>query len=233
MAAPSTQKAMTTSPCPVCPAFQADLLVVWRKRKCIHYSDGSQRRAESGTHGGRVLSWGNRNRREGGAWIGPTSATAPTFPSWKKSLSRRWDARSPSPSLGGGAGARAAGRRTPRVQVAASGSIIKNAKSVVVPHTGGLKGIEAAAAAGIVAGEAARGLEVIADVSPADVEKVVAYLGAPPSRLSARTRALTSTSSCSVRRGGRRARRGRGGRPGAPRARAHRRLPHEHRARGA
>ena len=67
-----------------------------------------------------------------------------------------------------------------RVQVAASGSIIKNAKSVVVPHTGGLKGIEAAAAAGIVAGEAARGLEVIADVSPADVEKVVAYLeGAP------------------------------------------------------
>ena len=38
-----------------------------------------------------------------------------------------------------------------RVQVAASGSIIKNAKSVVVPHTGGLKGIEAAAAAGIVA----------------------------------------------------------------------------------
>ena len=69
-----------------------------------------------------------------------------------------------------------------RVQVAASGSIIKNAKSVVVPHTGGLKGIEAAAAAGIVAGEAARGLEVIADVSPADVEKVVAYLEGTPHR---------------------------------------------------
>lgn len=67
-----------------------------------------------------------------------------------------------------------------RVQVAASGSIIKNAKSVVVPHTGGLKNIEAAAAAGIVAGEAARGLEVIADVSPADVEKVVAYLEGTP-----------------------------------------------------
>ena len=60
-----------------------------------------------------------------------------------------------------------------RVQVAASGSIIKNAKSVVVPHTGGLKNIEAA-------GEAARGLEVIADVSPADVEKVVAYLEGTP-----------------------------------------------------
>ena len=67
-----------------------------------------------------------------------------------------------------------------RVQVAAIGSIIKNAKSVVVPHTGVLKGIEAAAAAGVVAGEAARGLEVIADVSPADVEKVVAYLEGTP-----------------------------------------------------
>ena len=67
-----------------------------------------------------------------------------------------------------------------RVHVAASGSIIKNAKSGVVPHTGGLKGIEAAAAAGIVAGEAGRSLEVIADVSPTDVEDVVAYLGRTP-----------------------------------------------------
>ena len=72
------------------------------------------------------------------------------------------------------------GAEPTRVHVAASGSIIKNAKSVVVPHTGGLKGIEAAAAAGIVAGEAGRSLEVIADVSPADVEEVVAYLGRTP-----------------------------------------------------
>ena len=41
-------------------------------------------------------------------------------------------------------------------------------------------GAALAAAAGIVAGEAARGLEVIADVSPADVEKVVAYLEGTP-----------------------------------------------------
>lgn len=67
-----------------------------------------------------------------------------------------------------------------RVEVAASGSIIKNAKSVVVPHTGGLKGIEAAAAAGIVAGRAERSLEVIADVSPADIEEVAAYLERTP-----------------------------------------------------
>lgn len=34
-----------------------------------------------------------------------------------------------------------------RVEVAVSRNIIKNVKSVVVPHTGGLRGIEAAAAA--------------------------------------------------------------------------------------
>ena len=39
-----------------------------------------------------------------------------------------------------------------RCMVEASGNIVKNVKSVIVPNTGGLKGIEAAAAAGIVAG---------------------------------------------------------------------------------
>ena len=39
-----------------------------------------------------------------------------------------------------------------RVVVGASGSIIKNVKSVIVPNTNHLKGIPAAAAAGIVAG---------------------------------------------------------------------------------
>lgn len=72
------------------------------------------------------------------------------------------------------------GTRPVRVEVAASGSIIKNAKSVVVPHTGGLKGIEAAAAAGIVAGRAERSLEVIVDVSPTDIEEVAAYLERTP-----------------------------------------------------
>ena len=36
-----------------------------------------------------------------------------------------------------------------KVHVEASGSIIKNVKSVIVPNTGGLKGIPAAVAAGI------------------------------------------------------------------------------------
>ncbi len=51
-----------------------------------------------------------------------------------------------------------------RVQVEASDNIIKNVKSVVVPNTGNLKGIKAAAVAGIVAGDADKVLEVIADV---------------------------------------------------------------------
>ena len=41
-----------------------------------------------------------------------------------------------------------------RMWIGASGSIIKNVKSVIVPNTNHLKGIPAAAAAGIVAGEA-------------------------------------------------------------------------------
>ncbi|MCI9341287.1 MAG: serine dehydratase subunit alpha family protein, partial [Dorea sp.] len=48
-----------------------------------------------------------------------------------------------------------------RVLIEASGSIIKNVKSVIVPNTDHLKGIPAAAAAGIVAGKAEKELEVI------------------------------------------------------------------------
>ena len=51
------------------------------------------------------------------------------------------------------------------VLVEASGNIIKNVKSVVVPNTDGLKGIEAAAVAGIVGGKADKILEVISEVT--------------------------------------------------------------------
>ena len=57
-----------------------------------------------------------------------------------------------------------------------SGNIIKNVKSVVVPHTGGLRGIQAAAAAGAVAGDASAELEVISNVSEEQIEKMKAYL---------------------------------------------------------
>ena len=51
------------------------------------------------------------------------------------------------------------------VEIGASGSIIKNVKSVIVPNTNHLKGIPAAATAGIIAGKAEKELEVIAEVS--------------------------------------------------------------------
>lgn len=66
------------------------------------------------------------------------------------------------------------------VLVEASGNIIKNVKSVVVPNTNSLKGIEAAAAAGIVAGQSDKILEVISEVTPAQRAKIRAYLADHP-----------------------------------------------------
>ena len=63
-----------------------------------------------------------------------------------------------------------------RVLVEASGNIIKNVKSVVVPNTGHLRGIPAAAAAGIVAGDPDKQLEVIAEVSEAQQQEIKQYL---------------------------------------------------------
>ena len=57
-----------------------------------------------------------------------------------------------------------------RVVIRASGNIIKNVKSVIVPHTDGMRGLEAAAAVGIFFGDADGELEVISGVS-ADQEK--------------------------------------------------------------
>lgn len=51
-----------------------------------------------------------------------------------------------------------------RIHIEASGNIIKNVKSVTVPHTGGRKGIAAAAAIGVCAGDSSADLEVIAHV---------------------------------------------------------------------
>lgn len=57
-----------------------------------------------------------------------------------------------------------------------SGNIVKNVKSVIVPNTNGLKGIEAAAAAGIVAGKAEKILEVIAEVTEEQKEQMRSFL---------------------------------------------------------
>ena len=57
------------------------------------------------------------------------------------------------------------GRLPGAVWLGVSSNIIKNVKSVIVPNTGGMKGIEAAAAAGIVGGQAEKALEVISEVT--------------------------------------------------------------------
>lgn len=64
-----------------------------------------------------------------------------------------------------------------KVEISVSGNILKNVKSVVVPNTGGMKGVSSAAAAGIVAGDADKLLEVISAVTPADRDKIKKYLG--------------------------------------------------------
>lgn len=61
-----------------------------------------------------------------------------------------------------------------------SGNIIKNVKSVVVPNTGGRKGIPAAIAAGVVAGDAAKVLQVIARVSVERQGEIASYAQSVP-----------------------------------------------------
>lgn len=63
-----------------------------------------------------------------------------------------------------------------RVHIGASGSIIKNVKSVIVPNTDHLRGIPSAAAAGIVAGKAEKELEVISEVSKEQIERMKVFL---------------------------------------------------------
>lgn len=72
------------------------------------------------------------------------------------------------------------GEMPERVLVEASGSIIKNVKSVVVPNTDELKGIPAAAIAGIVAGNPEKKLEVLSDVSEKEKRKIKEQLGRLP-----------------------------------------------------
>lgn len=70
------------------------------------------------------------------------------------------------------------------LRVACSGNIIKNVMGVVVPNCGGLKSVRAAAVVGAVGGQAPLKLEVLSQVSEADV---------------ARTRELLATNFCTVK----------------------------------
>ena len=63
-----------------------------------------------------------------------------------------------------------------RMLVECSRNILKNAKGVVVPNSGGMKGIDVAAALGAIVGAPERGLEVLTGVTPEQIEAARAWL---------------------------------------------------------
>ena len=72
----------------------------------------------------------------------------------------------------------ALGEEPRSLQVSLSGNIIKNVKSVIVPATDGMHGIEAAVAAGIIAACPQRKLEVLCALKPADAPRIRDFLAA-------------------------------------------------------
>jgi len=74
----------------------------------------------------------------------------------------------------------ALGAQPREVDAALSGNIIKNVKSVVVPNTGGQRGIAAAACIGALAGDEHAGLEVLSHVTQRDKERLVSYMAETP-----------------------------------------------------
>lgn len=71
-----------------------------------------------------------------------------------------------------------------RIRVEASGNIIKNVKSVVVPNTGGRCGIAAAAAIGVLGGDENAMLQVISKVTQDVIEKLGDYMERTPIEIS-------------------------------------------------
>ena len=67
-----------------------------------------------------------------------------------------------------------------RIEAEVSGNILKNVKSVIVPNTGGLKGINAAIAAGIIAGRAEKVLQVISYVTQEEHSRIREYMEVTP-----------------------------------------------------
>ncbi len=63
-----------------------------------------------------------------------------------------------------------------RSTIEVSGNIIKNAKSVIVPYTNGMKGIKTAVAAGFIAGNADLDLEVLSGMKKNDLKLVIDYM---------------------------------------------------------
>ena len=70
---------------------------------------------------------------------------------------------------------KALGRLPEKVTLTVSGNIIKNVKSVIVPHTGGRKGLRTAVAAGLLFGRADKELEALSDVLPEQLSGLDEY----------------------------------------------------------
>ena len=68
------------------------------------------------------------------------------------------------------------GRMPERVELTVSGNIIKNVKSVIVPHTGGRKGLRTAVAAGVCFGDAEKELQVLSDADDEQLAGMDAWL---------------------------------------------------------
>ncbi len=75
------------------------------------------------------------------------------------------------------------GAKPEKVLAEISGNILKNVKSVVVPNTGGRRGIEGAIAVGIVAGDPEAGLQALANVTDDDIAAIQGYLDTTPIRV--------------------------------------------------
>lgn len=72
------------------------------------------------------------------------------------------------------------GEMPDKVDILASGNIIKNVKSVIVPNTNGMKGLKSSVAIGIVGGDPTKELEVIANVTPEQKQKTQEFLDTVP-----------------------------------------------------
>lgn len=69
----------------------------------------------------------------------------------------------------------ALGKTPDTIVIRLSGNIIKNVKSVVVPSTGGMRGIESAVAAGIISGRHDLKLELLSTLKNTDIEAIQSY----------------------------------------------------------
>jgi len=59
-----------------------------------------------------------------------------------------------------------------KVIIKCSGNIIKNAKSVIVPNTGNLKGIKASVYAGLIVGDSSKEMQLLNNLTDSDIEKI-------------------------------------------------------------